>query len=493
MADDPKLKSLREKVKDMFSQGGKADTSGVKELGKEAKVAGSKIADFSRTVARGELGAQAAQGKGVLGKPVGLANNLAKLPFGIFKSLFDLAKAYSKAFFGLLITFIFVMFILFGGHQYVWSKVPEPAKNAASKAWAGVKTVLSDPGSLVKASYGSWNNPDVVEQKPQKGVEFIDVNSNRLNYINNNIEISGRVKIDPLQDTDTVVTLDCTMPDQNGKDIQGNFFLYGTPKKENSDDKKYMLDVPAGDVPIIKGFRCIFLPYTDIPQTKVAGLGVNPVTETVVFRNAKLHAEYQDFRQRTSFEMFTAIREIEDKYADLKDSFESSHKNSDGTIQSVCIKGCGLTQVAIVSDSQPFLFSAEDTQNGYGYVYGLSVKVLGVTDFLGKISHLTSIEVIKKPDNIDFEGDGPFTGSNMITDQAPELKRINDRLKESTSLIAELRNDFHVTRATEIPRMQTLEIVTIFDYAFEKTVSVTIAKDKDAKIEEKPATQQVTQ
>ncbi|HLD02639.1 MAG TPA: hypothetical protein VJC07_03000 [Candidatus Nanoarchaeia archaeon] len=481
MADDPKLRSLKEKVRDAFSKGGQAGAQGVKELGKQAGVATKSLADFTGTVLRGEL-AQKEKEKGVLGAPARIALFIPKMFFGTLKSIIQFAEMHLKAFLGIMFVFAIIMFFMLNGGVLLLKVADDIGIGpTVAKIVVGTKAFFRDPFTFFSAPYQSWSSPDVVEEKPKKGVEFLDATSGGITYVDDPITIRGRVKIDPLPDADTEVKFSCKIPSEKGEDVIGEFIVYGSVTSQDPDPtaKDYRIKVPAGTEPIIKGFRCVLPAYKDIPQnTKVFGVGPE---QSGIFRNAVLRAEYENFRQSTSMEMYSANREVEDRYgADLPSLVDSAHKKLDGSIESVCVKGCGLTKIAIVSDPQPFLYDSEDTDpaDNSGYIYGLSVKILGLSDFLGKISKVRSIEIIKQPSNMKFIGDeGSFTSSNILSEQSEEIQRINERISQSGYLVAEVRNDFIMTGAEDVVTMQTIEVLTVFDYMFEKTVSVAIAKD----------------
>ncbi len=322
----------------------------------------------------------------------------------------------------------------------------------AGVAKAGLVDYIKNPEKLFY-DYYTWKNPDIVEEEPQKGIEFSGVDA-RKDFFNEGepVVIYGSAKVSSMLESDVTTTFGCNVDDVNLKK-EGKMSLRGI---EGSS-----ITVYAGYDEFVD-FICEFEDGFEITSLK-EGTEEKTIQSFVV----DMEGSYKGFSTTSVLKIYNLANE---KLMQLKDPFEGIKEpllDKNNKMRSQCIAGCGLTKLSLKTSKQPL------TEIG---TYTLALNLKKDVDWYGDVQKLQSIEV-GFPVNFNLIGCENFGGNNILDGGDSYLHKLNENLKAKKKDDASdfvFYCDFKIIEPRELIGFDEVMVRATYDYMIDKKKIVNI-------------------
>ncbi len=413
--------------------------------------------------------------------PIAWAILFVLLPISLPSDWIDPIKKFlfTILFFGVLLYGSYFVYGFFLTGAWQGTAIAAEETGVVKATFTGVaywKDRLLNPEKLAY-DYFTWKNPDVVEERPEKGILFTGLETRRDYYDENEpVKVFGTAKVKALPSVDTNVFFECEM-DINGTNVTGKMVLLGV---EGESVKIY-----AGYDEVVD-FSCEFddgFEVTKPTQLKVEVPGFIPkvlgggrelytVNKTQKFDiqtyKVKVSGIYQDFSTTSDLKIYNlkneVLRNLEDPFENIKEPL----LGSDRKMRSQCLNGCGLTKLALKSSKQP--------QTDIG-TYTLGINLRKDNDWYGELRTLKEVRV-RLPDNFDLVECEDFGGDDLLDGFDGYLDSLNKNLEEDKSGFEGITFycDYEISQPREFIGFDDVLVRAVYDYEVVKKTTVNIVK-----------------
>ena len=313
-----------------------------------------------------------------------------------------------------------------------------------------IKNPLEAFKGLIYKNYGNFNNPDVVEKEPQKGIQILTFATNEVFKESKPVQIDAKVQVDGFYNSETQryeeqnIAFSCYQEDNKGNKIP------------NTDGTIYIQDKPSNSIHItpeqaerttIHYVSCRYpqgmeLIYTGTPVTgTLAGVeeGVEVGNRIVTKKRIVMEAT-TNMLQIAGIKLWT----VEDINApeDITQVVNDPTLDTDGRSKAQCKRGCGGPYFLTLSTGVMPITELKSPI--------IRVSFLKNANRFGAIAKLNSLRIIFPESlgvTLGIEGEQTicdFDGQNIqMTLKDEALKQMN----------TQLTNQLSITDATQLPSL----------------------------------------
>mgnify|MGYP001587355019 CR=1 FL=1 len=334
-----------------------------------------------------------------------------------------------------------------------------------SAIWKGAGVFLNKLNFYAEnplAAGDPFAQPASQEKISSKGISFDNPETRKNYYVEGEtIIVEGDATITALENDDTSVNFGCNI-NQSGIDRDGTIKIVG---------------ILGNKFKVYAGYDETIHYICELEGIEFDDANESKDKKYKIF-NVNIFGEYQDFTTTSLLSIYTLENQmLEQLKSEGKDPFGiGDYKNlnkKDGITAAECIKGCGLTRVALQSQKQP---QTELTP------YPLRIALKKDSDYYGDIIKIESITVDMPQGNFELIACENFGGDNAFDKNDPSWESYNKEFVESEYGDASeyaFYCDYKVTRPAVKPGIASdIKVDAVYDYRVVKLKTIEIRPGK---------------